>query len=287
MSEVHYRHAHIADVPVLSQMNLEMAELDGLDGGAATAEELAYRMTAFLETDYSAVVIYQDDVPVGYVLYTVTPRHTFIRHFFVRRSYRGQGIGAMIFRRLLADEWNDAASIQIEVDSDNKGARAFWEQQGFHRAALRLALETANKSGTRKSCGAVVYRRGVQGVRYLLVQHTDGKHWGFPKGHMDPGESEAQTAQREVQEETGLAVRFRPGFYERIHYLTPKSRRKEVVCFLARAGVGRRVTAPPDEIQDFRWLSFEEARRTLTFENTRILLDKADAFIRGRTPIPY
>jgi 8-oxo-dGTP pyrophosphatase MutT (NUDIX family) len=287
MSEVHYRHAHVADVPTLSQMNFEMSKLDGVDGEVMTVEELTYRMTALLETDYSAVLIYQDDVPVGYALYTVTPKHTFIRHFFIRKAYRGQGIGATAFQRLVESEWNDAASIQIEVDSDNKGVRSFWESRGFRKTALRMSLDTANKSGTRKACGAVVYRRRLGRVQYLLVQQLNGEHWGFPKGHMDPGEREEDTARREVQEETGLNVRFKPGFYERIHYLTPKSRKKEVVCFLARAPAFHGVSVPKDEIADARWLPYEQARQTLTFENTRILLDKAEAFVRGKTVVPY
>ncbi len=287
MSEVHYRRAHAADLSILSQMNFEMAQLDGIDGEATTVEELTYRMSALLETDYSGVVIYQDDVPVGYALYTVTPKHTFVRHFFIRKAYRGQGIGAKVFQDLLENEWKDAASIQIEVGSDNKGVRSFWESRGFRKTALRLALETANKSGVRKSCGAVVYRRRLRAIQYLLVKHTNGDHWSFPKGHMDPGESEEETARREVQEETGLSVQFRPGFYERIYYLTPKSRKKELVCFLARARAWHRVRIPADEIADYRWLPYEQARETLTFENTRIILDKADAFLRGKTVVPY
>ena len=267
MSEVHYRRAHAADLSILSQMSFEMAQLDGMDGEATTVEELTYRMSALFETDYSGVVIYQDDVPVGYALYTGTPKHTFVRHFFIRKAYRGQGIGAKVFQDLLENEWKDAASIQIEVGSDIKGVRAFWESRGFRKTALRLALETANKSGVRK--------------------HTNGDHWGFPKGHMDPGESKEETARREVQEETGMSVQFRPGFYERIYYLTPKSRKKELVCFLARARAWHRVRIPADEIADYRWLPYEQARETLTFENTRIILDKADAFLRGKTVVPY
>jgi 8-oxo-dGTP pyrophosphatase MutT (NUDIX family)/predicted GNAT family acetyltransferase len=287
MSELHYRHAHVADVPMLSQMNFEMSQVDGIDGEAMTVEELTYRMTALLETDYSAVVMYQDDVPVGYALYTVTPQYTFIRHFFVRKAYRGQGVGAKVFQKLVENEWNNAAAIQIEVASESKGVRSFWESRGFQKTALRLSLETANKSGTRKSCGAVVYRRRLGFVQYLLVQQLNGEHWGFPKGHMDPGELEEDTARREVQEETGLRVRFKSGFYERIRYLTPKSRKKEVVCFLARAPAFHRVRVPANEIADSRWLPYEQARQTLTFENTRILLDKAEAFVRGKTVVPY
>ena len=57
-----------------------------------------------------------------------------------------------------------------------------------------------------KSCGAVVYRVEGRTVRFLVVKNKNGRHWGFPKGHMEYGESERQTALREVLEETGLQV---------------------------------------------------------------------------------
>ncbi|MFQ7061396.1 MAG: NUDIX domain-containing protein [[Clostridium] leptum] len=47
-----------------------------------------------------------------------------------------------------------------------------------------------------KSCGAVVYRVEGRTVRFLVVKNKNGRHWGFPKGHMEYGESERQTARR-------------------------------------------------------------------------------------------
>ncbi len=58
-------------------------------------------------------------------------------------------------------------------------------------------------------CGAVVFTRMDGEPHYLLVRAKDrpkGCH-GFPKGHMEPGETEVQTALREIFEETGLPVR--------------------------------------------------------------------------------
>ena len=64
---------------------------------------------------------------------------------------------------------------------------------------------------TEKSCGAVVFCQTAEGRRYVLVCSGDGL-WGFPKGHTEPGETEEQTALREVREETGYTLtsyRFR------------------------------------------------------------------------------
>ncbi len=63
-----------------------------------------------------------------------------------------------------------------------------------------------------KSCGAVLVRRAVSGWETLLIRHANGGHWAFPKGHVEPGETEAQTALREIREETAIAASLWPGF---------------------------------------------------------------------------
>ena len=56
-----------------------------------------------------------------------------------------------------------------------------------------------------KSCGAVVFTRDHGLVQYLIIQSKEG-FYGFPKGHIEPGEQEEETALREIWEETGLTV---------------------------------------------------------------------------------
>ena len=69
-----------------------------------------------------------------------------------------------------------------------------------------------------KSCGALTFR-GADGKRSVLViRHRHGGHWAFPKGHVEPGETELETAARETREETGVGVRFVDGFRETTRY---------------------------------------------------------------------
>src|SRR3989442_332742 len=64
------------------------------------------------------------------------------------------------------------------------------------RAQRRAQRET--------SAGGVVCRRGADGVvRFLLIRDSY-KNWGFPKGHLEPGEPPAAAARREEAEQTGL-----------------------------------------------------------------------------------
>ena len=62
-----------------------------------------------------------------------------------------------------------------------------------------------------KSCGAVVYYEAA-GERLYLLEEMRAGHYSMPKGHVEPGESEAETAEREIGEETGLAVTADTGF---------------------------------------------------------------------------
>lgn len=87
------------------------------------------------------------------------------------------------------------------------------------------------------SCGAVVFQRIGGEPHYVLVRAKDqpvGCH-GFPKGHMEAGETEEQTALREIFEEVGLRVRLLPGFRAVTEYALPcpPDTRKRVVFFLA------------------------------------------------------
>ena len=43
-----------------------------------------------------------------------------------------------------------------------------------------------------KSCGAVVCRKGENGLEILLIQHKNGGHWAFPKGHVEKKETEEE-----------------------------------------------------------------------------------------------
>ena len=129
-----------------------------------------------------------------------------------------------------------------------------------------------------KSCGALIFRLDGGNRLYLLL-HYAGGHWDFPKGHVEKGESEEQTARREIQEETGLAaLEFLPGFREEISYSfrhnTGEEAQKQVAFFLA--STSEKLVRLSDEHIGFAWLPYEAARKKATYENARGLLLKAE-----------
>ena len=130
-----------------------------------------------------------------------------------------------------------------------------------------------------KSCGAVVFTRRGGKLLFVIVQEDTGSY-SFPKGHVEGGETEMQTAAREIREETGLRPAFLPGFRETEEYdLAEKpGTRKQVVYFLAEYG-GEPLVPRQGEIRDILLLPYQEAIKCFHHEGTRRILTDANAFL--------
>ncbi len=124
-----------------------------------------------------------------------------------------------------------------------------------------------------KSCGILVIRKQQQRREILLIQNLKGGHWSFPKGHMEPGETELDTARRGVWEETGLQVDPCPALRRTIAYTLPNGNEKTVVYFGGLLSSDRAEPRPQqDEIAAVQWVPLNEAAPLLTYENDRSLL---------------
>ena len=128
-----------------------------------------------------------------------------------------------------------------------------------------------------KSCGAVIFRK-AEDWNVLLIRHTKGRHVSFPKGHVEPGETESQTAEREIFEETGLRVRVDRRFRAENRYNIRPDTQKLVVIFAALADHAE-ITPQPEEIAEAFWLPIEEAATRLTYERDRKIMRDAFAHI--------
>ena len=135
-----------------------------------------------------------------------------------------------------------------------------------------------------KSCGIVLFHSD----EFLVIQHStesnDVKgHWDFPKGHMEEGETEVETALRELKEETGISnIEFLKDFRKTIAYtfsLENRKIRKEVVFFLATTSVNK--VNLSYEHADCGWFDFESALKRLTYNNARSILQNAIEFYRN------
>lgn len=117
-----------------------------------------------------------------------------------------------------------------------------------------------------KSCGAIIYEVRNHTRYFLLVKNKNGKHWGFPKGHIEIGETEEQTAKREIKEETNLDVTIFKGFRKKSFYKPFGKTKKKVVIFLAKSKGGK-VKVQDSEIDCYKWARAGETLRSLKYPN--------------------
>ncbi|MBQ7680175.1 MAG: NUDIX domain-containing protein [Butyrivibrio sp.] len=134
------------------------------------------------------------------------------------------------------------------------------------------------------SCGAVVCRGEGEARRVLLIRSHNG-YWGFPKGHMEQGETRQETAIRETREETGCTVQLLDDFCtEEAYTLTREGRPdtiKQVTYFLACTDQ-QEVRPQTSEVAEIRWVDFGTAQELLQFESSRRILREAEQYLNGR-----
>lgn len=112
----------------------------------------------------------------------------------------------------------------------------------------------------RKSCGVIPFRKSERGTEFLLLLQSNNC-WSFPKGHMDRGETEADTALRELKEETGLSAILDPDTRLVSRYPIREKTIKELVLF---PGLVQGDCIPQaGEILDFRWVTAPELSQYL------------------------
>ena len=101
----------------------------------------------------------------------------------------------------------------------------------------------------------------------------------LPKGHVDPGETPAQAAQREVREEAGVETDL-VGELGEVRYWYQRDGRKiaKVVTFFLFDYRSGDVADHDNEVEVARWIPFEEAERTLTYKGEREMVRRALGF---------
>jgi 8-oxo-dGTP pyrophosphatase MutT (NUDIX family)/phosphohistidine phosphatase SixA len=115
------------------------------------------------------------------------------------------------------------------------------------------------------AAGAVVFRPGK---RVLLIHRPRYDDWSFPKGKLDPGEHRTAAAVREVVEETGLHIRLgQPLAGQR--YPIAGGKTKSVFYWVGRVVGDPDVSGyrPNDEIDEVRWVPYDEALDLLSHEH--------------------
>lgn len=145
-------------------------------------------------------------------------------------------------------------------------------------------MSPPKKRVKERSAGAVVYLATPEGPEYLLLRYGGG-NWGFPKGHVEAGETDVEAAQREVEEETGIAraaQRLLPGFEDDTDYRFRRGHtlvEKDVRFYLIESST--KEVKISHEHSGYAWLPYDAALPRVSFEGPRRILQAAHAFILG------
>lgn len=131
------------------------------------------------------------------------------------------------------------------------------------------------------SCGAIVYRCVPEMQILLIKQNKNDNAWGIPKGHMEKGETQEETAVREVKEETGIKIKLQ----KKLSSVTLKKKNfsKLVVAYLATQECNSLPNAKNknSEVFDAKWFSIKNLPQIYEYqkpllEEVLLLLQKKD-----------
>ncbi|KAH9503199.1 nudix (nucleoside diphosphate linked moiety X)-type motif 2 [Bulinus truncatus] len=132
------------------------------------------------------------------------------------------------------------------------------------------------------AAGLLIYRRLQNKLEYLLLQTAYGEHhWTPPKGHVDPDESEFETALRETEEESGYKaeqLNILKEFQRSLNYVV-KDKPKRVVYWLSELKDPSASVKLSEEHQDYKWAQLDEACHLVTHEDMIGLLKDANLFL--------
>ena len=137
-----------------------------------------------------------------------------------------------------------------------------------------------------KSCGAVVFRDETTDTggskRYvLMIKQSRTSRFSFPKGHVESGESETETAEREVLEETSVAINITEGFRKTVSYSPRPGVKKQVVYFVARTDA-QDIKPQEGEIVEVKWVDVDKAEHLLGHANDRRVFSMALDYLKNK-----
>ena len=128
--------ANPTDVETLAVLNKRLIE-DEKHPNPMTVDQLAKRMSVWLQAEYCGYLGMIDDRIAAYCLYRDDGEYYYLRHLYVDRDLRRQGIATQLLDWMFANIWTDKR-VRLDVLIHNQSAIAFYEQYGFETRVLRM-----------------------------------------------------------------------------------------------------------------------------------------------------
>lgn len=120
-----------------------------------------------------------------------------------------------------------------------------------------------------KSCGCIVFNNDK-----VLIEKSLHGFYGFPKGHVEDGETYEECAVRETFEETGIKVFIDSKYSFKVSYLMQEKYPKQVIYFIAFLNGSDEIKVQESEVESACWVDVSKVRGMLSFDNLKVLWDK-------------
>ncbi|MEO5826360.1 MAG: NUDIX hydrolase [Gemmatimonadales bacterium] len=147
---------------------------------------------------------------------------------------------------------------------------------------------TKKRAEREVSAGGIVFRRDDDGTPRFLLIRDSYQHWGFPKGHLEDGETPAVAALRETHEETGLEHLVTVGPIRVIDWhFRFRGRYIHKFChfFLFESPLGEANPQADEGITAVRWEHLDRALEVLSYDNARGVLRRGSEMVRAMVAI--
>jgi GNAT superfamily N-acetyltransferase len=140
MHNLTYRKAKAADYPLLGALNLQLIRDEG-HRNPMNVVELTDRMRRWLGLgEYTGRLFEENGQVVAYVLYREFAQEIYLRHLFVVRERRREGIGRKVMQILREEIWPRGRRLTVEALCANVGGVAFWKAMGYREYSVCLEI---------------------------------------------------------------------------------------------------------------------------------------------------
>jgi len=134
--------------------------------------------------------------------------------------------------------------------------------------------------------GVIVVLKGEQN-KFLMLEREETKgDWTFAKGHGEKGETSKKTAMRELEEETGITkieILDLPLIHEEYEVIRHGEKRLKINEYFIGFVKDKNVKIEKEEIQSYKWVTYEEALKTFGYESHKQVLKEAQKYLKNES----
>lgn len=134
--------------------------------------------------------------------------------------------------------------------------------------------------------GVIVVLKGEQN-KFLMLEREETKNdWTFAKGHAEEGETPKETAMRELEEETGIKeieILDLPLIHEEYEIVSHSEKRLKINDYFIGFVKDKNVKIEKEEIQSYKWVTFEEALNSFQHESRKQVLKETQKYIQNES----